>query len=124
MILADTSIWADYFDRRNSSLAELLAHEQVLGHAFVTAELALGNLANWSATVAMLESLPQARLATHSELLVLVQRECIQGSGIGFVDAHLVASCRLSCALLWTRDKRLGVQAQRLGCAWKPGLTN
>ena len=121
MILADTSIWADHFDRRKRTLAGLLAREEVLGHPFVTAELALGNLADWSDTVAMLELLPQARVARPTELMILIEQEKLQGSGIGFVDAHLLASCRLSGALLWTRDKRLVAQAERLDCSWSTG---
>ncbi len=122
MILVDTSIWADQFDRGDSVLAELLEREEVLGHAYVTAELALGNLADWPNTVAMLSSLPQASVATHIELMVLIERERLQGCGIGMVDAHLLASCFLSSAPIWTRDRRLAAQAQRLGCAWTPPM--
>jgi predicted nucleic acid-binding protein len=48
----------------------------------------------------------------------LIGSERLGGAGIGFVDAHLLAACRLSGALLWTRDKRLRTQAQRLSLAW------
>ena len=120
MILVDTSIWADHFGRRNAHLDELIRHEIVLGHEFVTAEIALGNLADPAATIWMLESIPQARIASHPELLILIQRGRLAGSGIGFVDAHLLAACQLSGAQMWTRDKRLRVQAHALGVAWEP----
>ncbi len=120
MILVDTSVWADHFGRRNAAIADLIEHDELLGHPFVTAELALGSLADWTSTVALLASLPQARVARQPELMVLIERQRLSGSGIGFVDAHLLASAMLSGALLWSRDKRLTVQAQRLGCAWTP----
>jgi hypothetical protein len=39
--------------------------------------------------------------------------------GIGYVDAHLLASARLMVGtMLWTRDERLQLAAERLGLAW------
>ena len=41
------------------------------------------------------------------------------GKGIGYVDTHLLASLRLAGdARLWTLDKRLHAQAERLGVAY------
>jgi hypothetical protein len=40
------------------------------------------------------------------------------GQGLGYVDAHLLASTRLTAgAVLWTRDKRLRAVAERLDLA-------
>jgi len=118
MILVDTSIWADHFGRREKELARLLENEEVLGHAFVTAELALGNLIDRPGTIGMLEALPRATVASHTELMGMIEQEKLAGGGIGFVDAHLLAACRLSAASLWTRDIRLAAQAAALGLAW------
>ena len=120
MFLADTSVWIDYLARGDDHFAQLLDDDAVVGHPFVTAELALGSIANPSETIALLESLPQAQTASHGELMQLIRSERLGGSGIGFVDAHLLAACRLSGTSLWTRDKRLRAQSQRLGCAWNP----
>ncbi|HEX6374938.1 MAG TPA: PIN domain-containing protein [Allosphingosinicella sp.] len=120
MILVDTSIWADHFGRRDADLDDILQREIVLGHEFVTAEIALGNLADPAGTIWMLESMPQARIANHPELMILIRRGRLAGSGIGFVDAHLLAACQLSGARLWTRDKRLRAQAEVLGVSWEP----
>jgi predicted nucleic acid-binding protein len=121
MVLADTSIWIDHLARGDGELARLLGGEAVLGHPFVTAEIALGSLSDPAATIASLETLPQARMASHGELMHLIESERLGGGGIGLVDAHLLAACRLSGVAIWTRDKRLHAQAQRLGCAWAPG---
>jgi hypothetical protein len=48
-------------------------------------------------------------------VLALVEREHLFGLGIGYIDAHLIASLRLTPnALLWTRDRRLHAVAARL----------
>jgi len=120
MILVDTSIWADHFGRRNADLDSLIRREILLCHEFVTAEIALGNLADPEGTLWMLEALPQARVASHTELMCFIRSAGLSGSGIGFVDAHLLAACRLSDAQLWTRDKRLRIQADALGVCWVP----
>jgi predicted nucleic acid-binding protein len=50
----------------------------------------------------------------------LIERERLFGLGIGYVDAHLLASVRLTDeASLWTRDKRLAAVAERLAVAAK-----
>ena len=120
MILADTSIWVDHLARGDVDLARLLDSENVLGHPFVTAEIALESLSNPAMTVALLEALPQAQTASQSELMALIVSERLGGVGIGFVDAHLLAASRLAGSALWTRDKRLRAQAQRLGLDWSP----
>jgi hypothetical protein len=121
MILVDTSIWANHFGRRNGDLDVLLEREDVLGHPFVTAEIALGNLADPPGTIALLDSIPQAKVATQAELMMLIRLGQLAGSGIGFVDAHLLAASRLSGSRLWTLDKRLRAQADALGLSWERG---
>jgi predicted nucleic acid-binding protein len=69
MILADTTIWVDHLARGDVELAQLLGAQTVLGHPFVTAEIALGSLSNPAATIALLESLPQAQTASQDELM-------------------------------------------------------
>jgi len=37
-------------------------------------------------------------------------------TGIGYVDAHLIAAVKLTAgARLWTRDRKLGLVAERIG---------
>jgi predicted nucleic acid-binding protein len=120
MILADTTIWIDYLARGDEDLARLLEIGEVLGHPFVTAEIALGSPSDPVATIALLEDLPQAQTVSHDELIELIRSQSLGGCGIGFVDAHLLAASRLAGSALWTRDKRLLAQAQRLGLAWSP----
>ena len=116
MILVDTSIWIDHLRFGDEALKSLLNAGQVLGHPFVTGELSLGNLRDRNAVLNALQGLPQAVVATDDEVMRFIGQEILFGIGIGYVDAHLLASVRLSQgASLWTRDKRLIAAATRLG---------
>ncbi len=118
MILVDTSVWVDHLRRGNPELASLLQQSQVLLHPFVAGELALGNLQQRQAVLLALKGLPAAALATDKDVLGLIERQALHGRGIGYVDAHLLASARLSAACkLWTLDKRLQAAAIALKVA-------
>lgn len=115
MILVDTSIWIDHLRSGDAQLVTLLQSDQVLGHPWVTGELALGNLARRDEVLGLLHNLPQATVATDLEVMTLIDHHRLFGLGIGYVDAHLLASAKLSAgAKLWTRDKRLHATAVQL----------
>ena len=116
MVLVDTSAWIDHLRAGSRRLTGHLEQGSVLGHPWVTGELALGNLSQRREILTLLGSLPQANLATPDEVLSLIEGESLQGLGIGYVDAQLIAATRLTPgATLWTRDKRLAAAAERLG---------
>lgn len=57
-------------------------------------------------------------MATHTEVLGFIDQATLAGSGIGYIDAHLLAAVRLTPAYqLWSRDKRLSAVAVRMGLA-------
>ncbi len=115
MVLVDTSIWIDHLRAGDSDLAELLTAQQVLTHPFVIGEIMLGNLQRRGVVLEALQFLPKAVTASDQEVLHLVEREALAGLGIGYIDAHLLASTRLTPGCrLWTRDKRLRTVGQRL----------
>jgi len=117
VILVDTSIWIDHLRSGDAQLVALLEDGNVLGHPWVTGELALGNLSRSvrNEVLLLLNNLPQATVATDVEVLALIDHERLFGRGVGYVDAHLLASTRLSNdARLWTRDKRLHATAVQL----------
>jgi len=58
------------------------------------------------------QGLPAATVASDAEVLLLIERDQLMGRGIGDVDAHLLASARLSHGWLWTQDRRLADVAQ------------
>ena len=57
----------------------------------------------------------RAGVATPAEVLALIEQHQLMGRGIGFVDAQLLASARLSHCTLWTQDRRLAELAEALG---------
>ena len=58
-------------------------------------------------------------IVTHSEATHLVETHALQGSGIGWIDVHLLASALISRTPIWTRDKTLRETAERLRIAGK-----
>lgn len=121
MILADTSIWVDFLDHGDAVMAALIESGDILLHPYVLGEIALGNLKPRAPILHDLGKLPRACLAGPDELLAFVERHALFGSGIGYVDAHLLASTMIAPeGLLWTRDKRLLTAAERLGVAARP----
>lgn len=116
MILADTSIWIDHLRSGNKELRKLLNQGQVVIHPFIIAELALGSLKQRVQTLALLDLLPQVRVAQLSEVRLMIEARRLYSLGIGLTDAHLIASVFLNpSTLLWTRDKRLRKAAEGLG---------
>jgi hypothetical protein len=104
-------------------LARLLDNGAVLAHPWVTGELALGNLTHRDEVIGLLRGLPQATLAGDDEVMGLIVRERLPGTGIGYVDAQLLAATRLTAdTRLWTKDKRLASVAARLGLGHIPHL--
>lgn len=118
MILVDTSVWIDHLRSTNQRLVTLLTSNSVLAHSFVIGELALGTLRDLEGVLGSLSKLPQALKAEDAEVLQLIRARNLAGLGIGYVDAHLLASTLLSPgASLWTYDKRLAAIASRLALA-------
>ena len=118
MILIDTSVWVLHFRTGVPELTRLLDDGAVLGHPFVTGELALGNLRRRDPVLADLRDLPQAVIAEDEEVMKMIDECSMFGRGIGYVDAHLLAAVRLtSGARLWTQDRRLQTIAAELGVA-------
>ena len=118
MILVDTSVWIDHLRKGDKELVRLLLDTQVLIHPFVVGELACGNLENREEILGLLSDLPAVDVASHTEILYFIDQRQLMGRGIGYVDAHLLASISLTpSARLWTRDKRLAQVAADLNLA-------
>ncbi len=107
MILVDTSVWIEHFRAGNDRLKGLLLDEQVLCHPFVVGELACGTLRKPAEILSRLKSLPQAQLLEHEEVMGFLEARRLYGRGIGWVDAHLLASTLLTGCMIWTFDKPL-----------------
>lgn len=118
MILVDTSIWVDHVRIGDPQLVALLEDGLVMAHPWVTGELALGYLSRRGEILRLLHNLPQATVATDVEVLTLIDNQHLVGSGLGYVDAHLLAATMMTTrSRLWTRDKRLAAVAAQHGLA-------
>ncbi len=114
MILVDTSVWIDHLRKGDPELAGFLGEGVVLCHPFVIGELACGNLENRAEILSLLAALPASPIASHEEGLSLLADRELAGTGLGWIDIHLLASALLSKCTLWTKDKALGAAAGAL----------
>jgi predicted nucleic acid-binding protein len=114
MILVDTSVWIEHFRFGNPTLHRVLNDSLVLMHPFVVGELACGGFKNRARVLADLAALPSVKMAEQDEVLRLVDDRRLWSKGIGWIDAHLLASALLSDCHLWTLDRRLDAIAGAL----------
>ncbi|MDF7799865.1 PIN domain-containing protein [Pontiellaceae bacterium B1224] len=114
MVLVDTSIWIDHLNSGNKQLTELLHGGKAAIHPFIIGELACGNLKNRKEIISLLHALPHIKKADDDEILFFIEKHKLMGQGIGLIDIHLLASCKLEKVKLLTRDKRLKQAGQKL----------
>lgn len=121
MILVDTNVWIDHLKETDPTLTVILDEIRQRVHPFVIGELSLGNLRDRSSIIALLEEMPQAEVALHEEVMGLIADHGLHGLGIGYVDAHLLASAKLTPGTrIWTRDRRLAALCDRFGLSFQP----
>lgn len=107
MILVDTSVWIEHLRAGNDRLKSLLFDQRVLCHPFVIGELSCGMLQKRGEILTMLNALPEAHWLEHEEVISFLDARRLYGRGIGWVDAHLLASTLLTGCVIWTFDKPL-----------------
>ncbi|MCA1652743.1 MAG: type II toxin-antitoxin system VapC family toxin [Sphingomicrobium sp.] len=121
MIVIDSSIWIDHLHIPEPELVALLMRDHALMHPHVLGEIALGSIRNREFVLARFELLTVPNVAEEGYVLYLIDEHGLAATGIGYTDAHLLASALLMPGgQLWTRDKRLHAQAERLGVAFQP----
>jgi predicted nucleic acid-binding protein len=120
VILVDTSVWVDHLRQGEPQLAAALERLEVAIHPWVIGELACGHLRQRQQVLTLLGLLPALPVALDQEVLRLIEGQSLMGLGIGYLDAHLVASALIGNARLWTRDRRLRQVAADLAvaCSW------
>jgi len=119
-MLIDTSVWVEHLRRGDPTLRSLLHRDEVECHPFIIGELACGSLRRRSEVLSLLRSLPHVAVASHDEVLTLIERHRLMGRGIGWIDAHLLASAALSNTSLWSRDRRVSDVATELHLCAQP----
>jgi predicted nucleic acid-binding protein len=114
MILADTSVWVDHFRAGVPRLVRLLEDARIVMHPFIVGELACGHLARREQTLQLLQRLQPSSVASDPEVVGFIQRRRLFGRGLGYIDAHLLASVAINGSRLWTRDLALAKAAADL----------
>ncbi|WHO39564.1 type II toxin-antitoxin system VapC family toxin [Sphingobium sp. AP49] len=116
MILADSSIWIDHLRDTDRDMAAMLNAGRILTHPFIIGEIALGSMRNRRTILHMLRRLPEVVQARNAEVDMLIEQIPLFNLGIGYIDAHLLVSARLTPgSSIWTRDRRLLQAAALLG---------
>ena len=91
MILVDTSVWIDHFRKSNANLQSLLMKGSVVCHELIIGELVCENFQNRKEIISLLQALPKVPQISFDEYLYFVEKRCLFGRGIGFIDIHLLA---------------------------------
>jgi hypothetical protein len=60
-----------------------------------------------------------APVVPHADVVSFVRERRLHGRGIGWVDAHLLASALVGHLKLWTADLRLGTIATELDISYE-----
>lgn len=120
-VLVDTSVWIRFLANRSPfsrELDRLLADDAVAGHELVYGELLVGDRGGRQTLLSSYERMAQVLPVAHSEVVAFVRARKIHGRGIGWIDAHLLASALVGGVQFWTADGPLGAIAGELGIAY------
>ncbi len=118
MIVVDTSVWVDHFKGIATALEDVLQQELEVLHPFVFGELLLGGLPGGGVQRSALEQAAPAVVASAKEVAAFITWAKLAGTGVGYVDVHLLVSAKLGGGHLLTSDGKLHAQAERLGVAF------
>jgi hypothetical protein len=119
MVLIDTSVWIDHFNRSDPILQFLLNEFEVVTHPFILGELACGSFKNRNEIFGLLSNLPTIKTISTEEYFLFLEKNKLYGLGLGFVDIHLLASSLLSRCSIYTKDKSLLSAVNSLKIAYK-----
>lgn len=121
IVLVDTSVWIAFLSNRApyaTALEKLLSSDDVTGHPFVYGELLIGDRGGRQRLLVDYAQMLQAPLVGHGEVAAFVRERRLHGRGVGWIDAHLLASALVARLQLWTADSRLATVAGELGIGY------
>lgn len=123
MVLVDTSIWIRFLAGRRpfrAQLEALLERDEVAGHELVYGELLIGDTGGRLQFLSSYQSIHQVPSVAHADVLFFVRSHKLHGRGIGWIDAHLLASAFVSDTHLWTADEHMAILAGKMGIECRP----
>lgn len=121
MILVDTSIWIEHLARPIPVLASLISDSLVVQHPFVTGEILAGNPIRRELLAFALLKLPRIEPVEEDQFHDFLEASRLWGTGLGFVDIHLVAAAASTPGTcIWTSDRRMFTETVRLHLVYRP----
>ena len=119
MILVGTSVWINHLRHPHPTLTKLLEASRVLMHPMILGELACGRFKSRADHLRSWRTLPRIKARDHGEVVDWIESEGLAGTGIGFIDAHLLHAVVVRRgARLWTGNRSLRSLAARFGAAF------
>jgi predicted nucleic acid-binding protein len=121
MVLVDTSVWIRFLANRMAYAAELdrvLERDEAAGHDFVYGELLIGDSGGRTQLLKSYDLIHRVPAVGDADVATFVRSHQLHGSGIGWIDAHLLASALVADTSFWTADARLAKLASELGIAY------
>jgi predicted nucleic acid-binding protein len=121
MVLVDTSVWIRFLSGRGPyarALDDLLSRGEVSGHELIYGELLMGDSSGRRALLQDFAAMHRAPMVSHPEVVAFVKQRRLHGRGVGWIDAHLLASALVGRLGLWTADVRLAAVARELGVSY------
>ena len=123
MVLVDTSVWIRFLANRKPYAAELdrlLDRDEAAGHDLIYGELLIGDPGWREPLLSSYQLMHQLAPVRHADVVAFVRARDLHGRGIGWIDAHLLASALVANVPLWTADERLADLASDLGIGYVP----
>jgi predicted nucleic acid-binding protein len=121
VVLLDSSVWIRFIGGREPyaegldvllNMGTVATHEMIIGELLIGDAGGRGKLLQDFRWLHVVESLP------HDDVTQFVRSHNLHGRGIGWIDAHLLASATHNRVPLWTADQRLMSLAEKLGVAY------
>jgi hypothetical protein len=123
MVLVDTSVWIRFLSNRTPYAAELdrlLDRGEAARHDLIHGELLIGDRGGRAELLTSYGLLRRVPGVPHHEVVDFVRARKLHGRGIGWLDAHLLASALVADIPLWTADERLAGLARELRVGYLP----
>jgi predicted nucleic acid-binding protein len=115
MILVDTSVWIGHFRKHDAALFQMLIDGRVGTHPFILGELACGNFKNRAGVLTALRALPAVPVADEAEAYYLLETYRLWGTGMGWVDLHVLTAAAVAGWRLLTFDAAMQRAAAKVG---------
>jgi hypothetical protein len=119
----DTSVWVRALGRtaqaQRATLDRLLDERAVVAHPLVYGELLMGDVGGRAAALRVYETFPACVPVAHDAVIAFVRHHRLMGTGIGWIDGHLLAAAVRDRVALWTVDQPLVRAAQALACGFE-----